>query len=90
MSDKELMILGAVVGVAFLLLPKIAKAAAQTVATVPGAIIEGGVKGVGSSFGIPDTEMSQCQKDVAAGRTWEASFSCPAADFIKYAFGIGQ
>lgn len=42
----------------------------------------GGVKGLGSVFGIPDTSMTQCERDMAAGRTWDASFSCPAGEFI--------
>lgn len=46
----------------------------------------GGVKGLGSVVGIPDTNMTQCQRDLAAGRSWEASFSCPAADYIGSIF----
>lgn len=46
------------------------------------AAFVGGVKGIGSVLGIPDTSMTQCQKDLAAGRTWDASFSCPATDYI--------
>ena len=43
----------------------------------------GAVKGVGSVFGIPDTSMTKCQQDLAAGRTWDASFSCPAMQFVS-------
>lgn len=43
---------------------------------------EGAVKGLGGVFGIPDTSMTQCERDIAAGRTWDASFSCPAKDFV--------
>lgn len=43
-----------------------------------------GVKGIGSVFGIPDTNLSKCAADKAAGRTWDASFSCPAGDWLSY------
>lgn len=55
--------------------------AGGAVEAVNGAFV-GSVKGIGSVFGVPDTSMSQCQKDIAAGRTWDASFSCPASDFV--------
>lgn len=42
----------------------------------------GAVKGIGSMFGIPDTNLTQCRKDQAAGDAWAALFSCPAADFV--------
>lgn len=42
----------------------------------------GAVKGVGEIFGIPDTNQDQCSKDLAAGNTWDASFSCPASRFL--------
>lgn len=50
---------------------------------VDGAL-SGVVYGVGDAIGVPRTNMTQCELDKAAGRTWDASFSCPAKDFISY------
>jgi hypothetical protein len=47
----------------------------------------GAVIGVGEVFGIPATEKTQCEKDLAEGRFWDASFSCPAKDFVSGVFG---
>lgn len=47
-------------------------------------VLQGSVETVGLAVGIPKTDMNQCQMDTAAGRTWEASFSCPAKDFFGY------
>lgn len=44
------------------------------------------VNSAGELVGIPRTDETQCQKDLAAGRTWDASFSCPASDFLKGLF----
>lgn len=40
----------------------------------------------GGAVGVPRTSQSQCDADKAAGRTWDASFSCPAGDFLRYLF----
>lgn len=68
---------------------------AKTVGTaLGGAVVEaadgavtGTVKTIGEKVGIPDTNVSQCQKDMAAGDSWAASFSCPAKTFIAYMLG---
>lgn len=62
------------------------KDTARTVAKLPGSVIEGLVTGGGESVGIPQTDMNQCQRDLAAGRKWDASFSCPASKFLKHLF----
>ena len=54
--------------------------------TAAGAVIEGGIVGIGNAMGIDKTSAGQCQRDIAEGNTWAASFSCPAADFLKYVF----
>lgn len=41
---------------------------------------------VGEVLGIPRTNLSECDKAKAEGRTLDASFKCPAGDFIKYLF----
>lgn len=81
----------AVVGVGLLLLLAKSKAptvggvasglASGAVEAVNGAFV-GGVKSIGEVFGIPDTNASRCEQDIAAGRTWDASFSCPAGRFV--------
>lgn len=48
-----------------------------------GNVTAGAVEGVGDWFGIPRTEQSACDKALAEGRTWDASFACPASDFLK-------
>lgn len=56
---------------------------------VGGAVIEaaaGGVIGIGQAVGIPETNMTECEKAIAEGRTWDASFACPAGTFIKSLF----
>ena len=43
----------------------------------------GAVEGIGLAVGIPRTDVSKCAQDKAAGRWWDASFSCPAGDFLS-------
>ena len=54
---------------------------------VAGAVSDGAgfvVKGIGGAVGIPDTDLDACAKARAEGRTWDASFACPAKDFIRH------
>lgn len=44
----------------------------------------GGVIAVGQAVGIPRTNMTECEKAKAEGRTWDASFACPASTFLSY------
>jgi len=41
---------------------------------------------IGEKIGIPRTDANECARAKAEGRTWDASFVCPAADFLKYVF----
>lgn len=51
----------------------------------------GVVEGIGQAVGIPRTSQSQCDADLAAGRTWDASFSCPASRWVmEGVFGRGE
>jgi hypothetical protein len=50
---------------------------------VDGAI-QGAVVSTGELIGIPPTNETECQKAKREGRTWDASFACPAGDFISY------
>lgn len=47
-------------------------------------VVSGAVVGVGEGVGVPATNIDQCAADKAAGRTWDASFSCPAKDFLGW------
>jgi len=47
-------------------------------------LVSGAVVQTGKIFGIPATNMTECERAKAEGRTWDASFACPAVDFIKY------
>ena len=47
-------------------------------------IVSGVVVTVGEKVGIPATNQTECQKAKAEGRTWDASFACPAGDFLRY------
>lgn len=49
-------------------------------------IVSGAVVSAGELVGIPATSMTECERAKADGRTWDASFACPAVDFIKYVF----
>lgn len=44
----------------------------------------GVVVGIGERVGIPATSMTECERAKAEGRTWDASFACPAKDFLTY------
>lgn len=58
------------------------KGAAAGAASAAVDAASGVVIGLGQSVGIPATDMTQCERDLAAGNTWDASFSCPAGTFI--------
>jgi hypothetical protein len=83
------LIAGAAVGAALLYVW--AKGAKGTGAALVGGAIsvaDGAVSEVvntvGEAVGIPRTNPSKCEKAKAEGRTWDASFDCPALDFLKY------
>jgi hypothetical protein len=49
--------------------------------------IGGAVVGLGDAVGIPETNVTECEQLLAAGRYWDASFKCPAGMLIKGVFG---
>lgn len=67
-----------------------AKDTSKAAVNVLGGAIAGTVEGVGEAVGIPATDDDQCTKDLAAGDTLAASFSCPASRFIKSVFSNKQ
>lgn len=97
--EKHLPLIGGMlIGLAALyLVNRVRLAAADpsgTASAITGGVIDavggaatGTVVGLGEVVGVPKTNMTQCQQDMAAGRTWDASFSCPAKDFLKYVTG---
>lgn len=47
-------------------------------------VVSGTVVGAGELFGLPATNLTECERAKLEGRTWDASFACPAKDFITY------
>lgn len=60
----------------------------QAAGTAVGAVATGAVVGLGATVGIPQTNLDQCQTDLANGDTLKASFSCPASTFLKSTLGF--
>lgn len=67
------------------------KGAKGTAQAIGGAAVDlvdgtvgGVVVGIGERVGIPATNMTECERAKAEGRTWDASFACPAKDFLSY------
>lgn len=40
------------------------------------------VQTVGDAVGVPRTNETECERALREGRTWDASFACPAGKFI--------
>jgi len=58
-------------------------------AAVGSAVVDlaaGGVLGIGDAIGLPRTDQIECERAIAEGRTWDASFACQAGTFIKSIF----
>ncbi|GGI16885.1 hypothetical protein [Oxalicibacterium faecigallinarum] len=49
-------------------------------------VFAGVVLNTGDALGIPRTNMTECERAKAEGRTWDASFACPAKEFLSYVF----
>lgn len=47
-------------------------------------VISEAVFTAGEVVGVPRTNQTECGRAKAEGRTWDASFACPAGDFLKY------
>lgn len=67
-----------------------AQAVGETIGDAAVASIVGAgtgvVLGAGEAVGIPRTNQTECERALAEGRTWDASFACPAGTFIKSFF----
>lgn len=70
---------------------RLAVPAGSSLAREAGSAVGGGVlgagvgvvEGIGQAMGIPRTDATQCEQLLAAGDYWNASFACPASDFIR-------
>jgi len=49
-------------------------------------VLTGTVTGIGEVIGVPVTNETECERARREGRTWDASFACPAGTFIKHLF----
>ncbi len=82
-----LAVLAAVVG---LYVVKNAKTAGTAVGSAAvdftDGVLSGAVLGVGEVVGVPVTNLTECERAKIEGRTWDASFACPAGDFLRYVF----
>lgn len=61
-------------------------AIARGAVNTAGDLAGGAVVGLGEQLGIPATDMDECERAIAEGRTWDASFACPAGRFLRHIF----
>lgn len=54
----------------------------EAIGNAAGAAGVGVVVGIGDQVGLPRTNMTECEKALAEGRTWDASFACSAGKFL--------
>lgn len=47
-------------------------------------VIGGAGVAVGGLVGVPQTSADKCAAAQAVGDTWEASFACPASEFVSW------
>jgi len=94
-SAQAMLIAGGLLVAAFVVFKKkdLGAAAVDAAAGVgetvgQGAVAAAGgvVLGIGDGIGVPRTNMTECERAKAEGRTWDASFACPAGDFLSYVF----
>lgn len=93
-GEQKFLIIG--VGVAALVLLVLVKkkgAAADAGVALGGAavdlaggVVAGAAESIGDQIGVPRTDMTECERAKAEGRTLDASFACPAGDFLGYVF----
>ena len=83
---EALLIVAAVIGLVIVKknLPGGVTDVAAGVVGVIGDAGAGAVIGIGDAIGVPRTNETECEKAMREGRTWDASFACPASTFLKY------
>jgi hypothetical protein len=77
--------LGAVLVMAYLKKKDLVKDAAAGAVGVATDVAVGGVLGIGSVFGLPETDAAKCAAAKASGSLFEQSLYCPALDFVSQA-----
>lgn len=87
-TAKLMLAAAAVVAIAFVVkknggMQGVAAGAASALVGAVGDAASGAVLGIGDVLGIPRTDMTECERALAEGRTWDASFACPAGTFIS-------
>jgi hypothetical protein len=91
LSDRQFLMLAAGAGVLAAVVMMnartIAKSGASAAVGTAGDLVAGTAVGIGEIFGIPDTDAALCRRALAEGRYWDASFHCPAKDFLGGVFG---
>ncbi|MGY2488514.1 hypothetical protein [Cupriavidus sp. CP313] len=86
-TAKLLLAAGAIAAIAFVVkknggLQGVAAGAASALVGAVGDAASGAVLGIGDVLGVPRTDMTECERALAEGRTWDASFTCPAGTFV--------
>lgn len=90
LSERAVFIVGGA-GLALAFLAALTKGGAATNAgallgKAAGDATAGVIIGIGDSLGIPRTDESACAAAIREGRTYDASFACPAGTWLKYIF----
>ncbi len=83
MKKEYLIVAGLAVGAAVIYSTGVRKIAQAAVGVVKDTAV-GVVYGVSDVVGLQNPDLTQCEAAKLAGNTWEASFACPANDFVKY------
>ncbi len=93
MHKDELALYAVLGGIGIVLAVYVGKNAKNVGQAVGGAavdlvdgVLSGGVIAAGDMVGVPMTNLTECERAKLEGRTWDASFACPAGDFLKYVF----
>lgn len=62
----------------------VAKDITNAAVSVGSGAVAGVAVGLGEAVGLPDTNLSECERDIKNGDYWAASVSCPASRFLRY------
>ncbi|KDP85607.1 hypothetical protein CF70_012985 [Cupriavidus sp. SK-3] len=86
-TAKLLIAAGAVAALAFIVkknggVQGVAAGVVKALFGAAGDAASGVVLGIGDAIGVPRTDMTACEQAIAEGRTWDASFACPAGTFL--------
>jgi hypothetical protein len=82
---NEFVLIGCAVLGAYLLVSYLGEHAQDIIKEIPTVAADTAasvVIGTGKIIGIPETNETECEKALREGRTWDASFACPAGTFL--------